>query len=423
MPTDRDYKILSDESYEVDSNKNDQPWEKGDILSNSKLSTDYKVLQVKDNKENGMQAMAVAPIKNGKPDTSQVVIAFAGANADDDLDVLTDAQTVGLNKDTLTTSTRVEVPFNPNKPSDRYVTNTKIVDAQSVTALQFADEIRKKYPNASISTTGHSLGEYLALLVAAENKWLNVGFNGPDPYGILSNEAKEWVKNNPGWLTNFRNRGDAIGNLMGNGTGAGIKISLAMGLNPLKGAFHSLTTWKFDDKGRLIIPKNDYNKKAIQQESERQLMQQFVMGMVVLQELKAKFQASGGGLSTNEKIYLEDSQALAVIQLASSEFELAMTNTIKIYQEGMLDLEKLWQQCVSKARSEASDLSHGEIMEMLHSVNCTESTMVTLPNEEFREKIAKAKQMSEKFTRLVSEIKSKLAELVQRDQELARQLG
>lgn len=31
--------------------------------------------------------------------------------------------------------------------------------------------------------------------------------------------------------------------------------------------------------------------------------------------------------------------------------------------------------------------------------------------------------MSEKFTRLVSEIKSKLAELVQRDQELARQLG
>lgn len=239
----------------------------------------------------------------------------------------------------------------------------------------------------------------------------------------MSNEAKEWVKNNPGWLTNFRNRGDAIGNLMGNGTGAEIKISLAMGLNPLKGTFHNLSTWKFDDKGRLIIPKNDYNKKAIQQESERQLMQQFVMGMVVLQELKAKFQASGGGLSTNEKIYLEDSQALAVVQLASSEFELAMTNTIKMYQEGMLDLEKLWQQCVSKARNRASDLSHGEIMETLHSLNCTESTMVTLPNEEFREKIAKAKQMSEKFTRLVSEIKSKLAELVQRDQELARQLG
>lgn len=422
MISDRDYKVLANNAYEVDKEKNDNPIRENRVIevrdSNEKIVNEYKVLKVHDNEiENGMQAMAVAPIKNGKPDTSQVVIAFAGTNADDGLDILTDTQTVGLNKDTLTTS--VEVPSNSSKTE----THKKIVDAQSVTALQFADEIRKKYPNASISTTGHSLGEYLALLVAAENKWLNVGFNGPDPYGILSNEAKEWVKNNPGWLTNFRNRGDAIGNLMGNGTGAEIKISLAMGLNPLKGTFHNLSTWKFDDKGRLIIPKNDYNKKAIQQESERQLMQQFVMGMVVLQELKAKFQASGGGLSTNEKIYLEDSQALAVVQLASSEFELAMTNTIKMYQEGMLDLEKLWQKCVSKARNGASDLSHGEIMETLHSVNCTESTMVTLPNEEFREKIAKAKQMSEKFTRLVSEIKSKLAELVQRDQELARQLG
>ncbi|WP_157456798.1 lipase [Carnobacterium maltaromaticum] len=183
--SDKEYNKISDTVYWIDIKHKDY---NPDITEGSvqKIAgQSYKVLKLKDSKENGMQAMAVAPLdKNGKVDTSQVVIAYAGTNVGDDLDVLTDVQTVGLNKDTLTTSTRVEVPFNPNKPSDRYVTTTTTVDAQSVTALQFANEISKLYPNSRITTTGHSLGEYLALLVAAENQWVNVGFNGPDPYGV-----------------------------------------------------------------------------------------------------------------------------------------------------------------------------------------------------------------------------------------------
>ena len=41
----------------------------------------FQVLKVKDNTENGMQAMAVAPVdKNGQVDYSEVVIAYAGLN-------------------------------------------------------------------------------------------------------------------------------------------------------------------------------------------------------------------------------------------------------------------------------------------------------------------------------------------------------
>ncbi|TFI74513.1 hypothetical protein [Carnobacterium divergens] len=64
----------------------------------------FEVLKIK---ENGMQAMAVASIKNGKPDTSQVVIAYAGTNVDDRLDILTDTQIVELNKNTLDISTKL----------------------------------------------------------------------------------------------------------------------------------------------------------------------------------------------------------------------------------------------------------------------------------------------------------------------------
>lgn len=138
MISDRDYKVLANNAYEVDKEKNDNPIRENRVIevrdSNEKIVNEYKVLKVHDNEiENGMQAMAVAPIKNGKPDTSQVVIAFAGTNADDGLDILTDTQTVGLNKDTLTTS--VEVPSNSSKTE----THKKIVDDQSFTALQFAD--------------------------------------------------------------------------------------------------------------------------------------------------------------------------------------------------------------------------------------------------------------------------------------------
>ncbi|AND79408.1 hypothetical protein [Streptococcus pantholopis] len=38
----------------------------------------FKVLKVKDDTDNGMQAMAVAPIVDGEPDTPQIVIAYAG---------------------------------------------------------------------------------------------------------------------------------------------------------------------------------------------------------------------------------------------------------------------------------------------------------------------------------------------------------
>ncbi len=62
-------------------------------------------------------------------------------------------------------------------------------------AIAFANEVKKEYGEAAISTTGHSLGGFLALYVAAEKQWKNVGFNGPDPYDLLSPEAKNgWKK-------------------------------------------------------------------------------------------------------------------------------------------------------------------------------------------------------------------------------------
>ena len=77
MVTDKDYKTIADRVYDVDSGKVDNPIKQGDTLAGGQ----FQVLTVKDNTENGMQAMAVAPVdKNGKADFSEVVIAYAGIN-------------------------------------------------------------------------------------------------------------------------------------------------------------------------------------------------------------------------------------------------------------------------------------------------------------------------------------------------------
>ncbi|MFB1052021.1 hypothetical protein [Paraliobacillus sp. JSM ZJ581] len=40
----------------------------------------FIILKTEDNTDNGMQAMAVAPVKNDRVDKSEIVIAYAGTN-------------------------------------------------------------------------------------------------------------------------------------------------------------------------------------------------------------------------------------------------------------------------------------------------------------------------------------------------------
>ena len=67
---DRAYRDLSDAVYDVDKLKV-KDIEEGKILKGK-----YKVLSLEDNQNNGMQAVAVAPVNDrGEVDTSKIVIA------------------------------------------------------------------------------------------------------------------------------------------------------------------------------------------------------------------------------------------------------------------------------------------------------------------------------------------------------------
>ncbi|MBO0473602.1 hypothetical protein IGL98_000110 [Enterococcus sp. DIV0840] len=400
MATDIEYNEASNTVYWLDPKHEgyDPDLKEGAIIDLG--GKDYQILKIKSESSNGMQAMAVAPLNpSGYPDTTQLTVAYAGTNFGGDWrDVVTDAQTVGLSMKQL--------GWNPG---------------QAVSAQEFANWIKLTYPDAVVTTTGHSLGEYLALMIAAENEWRNVGFNGPDPYGILSPDAKEWVKNNPGMLTNYRNFADLIGNLMGNGTGAEIMIGYTKGspANPLDA--HALTLWKFDEDGRLRIPDTTYALMDGQQ-LEQNLMSKFVTSMYLLKTLEAKLRASGGGLSGTEEIYLDATLARSIVTTASSLLKVAMSKVITHYQGEMDKTEELWNNILTKARGASSELSETEMESELSAVGFTKDRIVNRPNEQYQQKIQEAKKVGETFDTFVSEINSKISAVVQQDQDLARQL-
>ncbi|HEL2665252.1 TPA: hypothetical protein TUV12_001304, partial [Streptococcus equi subsp. zooepidemicus] len=125
MVTDADYNAIADDVYSVDSKKTSRPYQIGDTVASGK----YKILKAEDNPDNGMQAMAVVPIKDGKEDRSHIVIAYAGTNSSDIRDIDTDIQSVVFGDDQYLCT---------HEEPDSF----KVVKSQLSTAKAFSDYIR-----------------------------------------------------------------------------------------------------------------------------------------------------------------------------------------------------------------------------------------------------------------------------------------
>ena len=245
MLTDEKNKSISDQVYQLDSFRKDY---KGGLIENSIQPYDlskphlgsYKILKVEDNQENGMQAMAVAPIgADGQPDYSQITITYAGTNADDRRDTTTDIQMIGYGN-----TDRMAYVDSNNRG--------KVVGSQAVSALRFAEEVRKQFRNSQITTTGHSLGEALAIYVALKNGWDNMGSHGPDIHNMITPEELAYMRAHPEQFKNYRGNYDYIGGITGNATVTGIHLDYGFDLYT-----HNLTYWQFDQFQRIIYGNGD----------------------------------------------------------------------------------------------------------------------------------------------------------------------
>jgi len=228
LTSDSGYAAVANEAYSADPLWTDPPIATGRRFTDGQGETEFEVVEepVCD-PVTGFQAITVAPLVGGKPDLSQIYVSFAGTNPAHRADLNADAQTVIAGKLTAT---------------------------QAEQALKYAKEIQAKHPGAEFTAVGHSLGGYLAMLVAAEKHWSCTSFNGPDPWAQLSPQARKWLKEkitaDPEAFRNFVNEWDPIGNSHGNGTGAAIHVKG----KPFQGLLgdHNLSTgFTFDDRGQI----------------------------------------------------------------------------------------------------------------------------------------------------------------------------
>ena len=263
--TDKNYYNISDSVYDIEKGE----LYEGDTTKDKK----FKILAIENNKNSGMQAMAVAPVDgNGKVDTSKVVIAYAGTNILSLKDVNTDGKQVVLGMRGINLDDYIEnvknlkhqiLPSAVNKFTvDATIADTNYLrESQVVTSEKFADKIKKEYPNSIIAYTGHSLGGYMAVHNAARNKSKATVFNAPDASNSLTKEQIEDVQKNPGMIKNYRNPRDKIGNYGGDKLGIAIYVDsdikpYLMPLDALISIYHAIKSWKNFDKDGNLLDKN-----------------------------------------------------------------------------------------------------------------------------------------------------------------------
>ncbi|MEX2785727.1 triacylglycerol lipase, partial [Streptococcus sp. H49] len=343
---------------------------------------------------------------DGEPDTSQIVIAYAGTNRLDSKDLSTDIQSLGLGSNKL------------GNGSDLSAENLVFSDSQFVTALDFADQIAKAYPEAHITSTGHSLGEAIAMYVALKNGWSNVGYNGPDIANLISDKELLYMQTHPEEFRNFRNSSDIIGGITGNKTKTAIYAAGKKGYMGVQDILsnHSLTVWQFTEDGRLIYADGRISTGTAMSEFA-EIKTSVTLQMATLRGLKDSF--SSGGYTSSERIFLDSSQAQLIGSQIAAAAQTCAESIKKTCQEAISQAEQLWQDAVQQALAASSTLTEAEVKEALSLGGVTEETIVGATKTVFEAIETEAGTLAESFAQINSEINKGIASKLASDSELA----
>ena len=395
---------------------------------------DFQILnKAASDKKSQLNAMAIAPIINGKPDYNNVTVVYAGTN----------------------------MPGEAGSSGFGTASGAAIgeLSGEYDLAETFLTQTQKKIKNHNgiiTDVAGFSQSGGYMMKMAAEHGQ-KIGFQttsfddwGRDQFGTLSKNQLKWLKNNPELLRRYQN--DSWANLSGRdhmygtvspieGIGFNEHTTLAkyfdgdtLNLDRLAkdGIFApGMTKAQVERAAKNWAKKKDDGKfwtndgaeaKARVKEYLKLYGAYRILDLSELKKLRKKLKTSGGSLSKNEEIYLDNSQALVAVTTAAQMMKDGLIDVIRLYQDAITEAEQVWTEGLQHARSIGTELNESEILDALASVGATKASIVTEPTTFYTEQIAKAKQLGESFDHLVSEIKSGLDKLVQSDKDLARQL-
>lgn len=386
MITEKNYNDIATRVYAVEEGKENYTITAGYSFNSN--GQNYEVIKVADNPSNGMQAMAVAPIgADGQLDTSQVIIAYAGTNFGDSFsrDVLTDVESVAGG-------------------SHNYRDLGVVTDSQFNTAKDFATEVEDEYPAATITTTGHSLGQSVAMYVALEKGYDNVGFNGPDIHNLIDENQVKYMQAHPEQFRNFRNPNDIIGNIMGDETGTAIYVDRK---NAGMKDDHTVSGWTFDKDGNLV---DDNGLVVTVGTVAGEAMKTF---MTTTYQQK-KTELSEGGLTGHEKIFLDYISASAAAASLSTVVTQGKTLVEGIRDTAKKEFEALYD-TIKQRPTSVNKLTMEEIKAVYIEEGVTYSSMVETPTEHFEGRMKEANSILDNLQGVGEQVQIGINALVEKD--------
>lgn len=399
----QDYNQIAQRAYDVDINKEGvkRP-EKDDLI----LDGNYIVLKTEDNIDNGMQAMAVAPVdKNGLPDCREVVIAYAGTNSSDIKDIETDLQSIGLGSQKLQYRTGVNT--------------AKATESQFLTAIDFAQavekEVKEKNPDAVITTTGHSLGQSLAMYVGLKQGYANVGYNGPDIHNMISDKEIMYMQEHSEQFRNYRNKHDDIGNITGNKTKTAIYPKVTKGKDKFKNTLsdHLLSQWQFTNDGHL----KDLDGKVVTDN----VVTSYAHTTAAMARIKSKSKKlAKRGYSAREQIFLDTIQGSAIAQGMAAAAQAGVEDISRTVVEGINKAQALWDAIDFNTYQE---LSYDEVVGLFAEQGVTYDSIVIETETVLNVGSSKAVNKSEEFANLNGQIESMIQQHILTDKKLAEDIS
>ena len=178
------------------------------------------------------------------------------------------------------------------------------------------------------------------------------------------------------------------------------------------GLQHMMHGYIYDQNGNLVLEKGTeaITRKEIIEER-----------MKVYYRLKDKLEKTGGGLSSNEKIYLDALQT-----------RLAADELIRVVDEGLDQAQKLKTHLASDLENVEKALhtvpsglilSPTEIEEAYATAGATRQTLVTEVKEKFDRRLSTYQSLSQEFHTFKEQVNSGIELLKAKDQEIAGEMN
>lgn len=227
--------------------------------------------------------------------------------------------------------------------------------------------------------SGYSQSAYM-LKIGAKYHLPTTVFNGWFLCDCLNKKERAYIQKYPEMFRNYRKTKDTVVKYLDGNNRA--KIDGGGTIFWLEGSSHSLKDWEFDENGQLLFPQS--NNTIVTMSS---IMHQAALDRLKLSDVRKKFVASGGKLTANEKIYLDDSETLILLTTSLKINDTILADLKKTYVTAESQAEVLWQKADQAAQTIGAQLSSAEAATALEIGGVLKTTLIDQPAIEYEQQM------------------------------------